>query len=144
MSHYLVDKIKDNLVKGIRNSPETMEFLTAQAREVFNDCKTLWIGQQSKEEAADRELWCEYHNEAHKKIEKYIANWIYDLAEHSYITADKLPSGILSSFESIILSAMEYVDRDIGYEITEYIMEIFYNEEEEGHATINLQGDNIP
>ena len=144
MSTYLVEKIKNNLVKGIRNSPETMEFLTAQAREVFNECKTLWIGQQSEEEAADRELWCEYHNEAHKKIEKYIANWIYDLAEHSYISADKLPSSILSSFEFILLETMEYVDRDIGYEITEYIMEVFYNEEEEGHAPINLQGDTIP
>jgi len=131
-------------VKGIRNSPETMEFLTAQAREVFNECKTLWIGQQTKEDAAEREFWCEYHNEAHKKIEKYIANWIYDLAEHSYISADKLPSSILSSFEFILLETMEYVDRDIGFEITEYIMEIFYNEEEEGHALINLQGDKLP
>src|SRR5690606_34472789 len=143
MSSYLVEKIQKNLVKGIRSSPETMEFLTAQAREVFNDCKTLWIGQQSKEEDKeedeDSDLWCDYHHTAQKKIEKFIANWIYDLAEHSYITADKLPSAILASFESLILSVMEYVDRDIGYEIAEYIMEKFYNEEKEGHAAINLQ-----
>lgn len=143
MSHYLVDKIQKNLVKNVRNCPETMEFLTAQARDVFNECKTLWIGQQTKEDAAEREFWCEYHNEAHKKIEKYVACWIYDLVEHSYISADKLPSSLISAFEFILLEVMEYVDRDFAFELTEYIMETFYNEEEESHALTNLQGEGV-
>ncbi len=144
MSDYLLETIKKNLVKAVRSSSETMEFLTAQSREVFNDCKANWIGKQTKEDSEDREIWCEYQNEAHKKIEKYIGKWIYDLAQNSYITNGKLPSSIMASFEFIIIELIEYLESDFSYEITDYIMEIFINEEEKEYELTHIQGEIIP
>ena len=144
MSRYLLESIKNNLVKSIKKSPETMDFLIKQSREAFDECKINWIVKQTKEEAENKELWCEYHYEAHKKIEKYIGRWICDLANHFYIEKGKFPDSIISNFEFIILEFIEYIEPYFSNEITVYLMEIFCNEEKEEYEANNLQGNKLP
>ena len=68
MSIYFQSSLTKNLVEGIVKSPETMAFLKEQAKIIYYEQRELWRGQQTKEDALDREIWCEYQNEATKKF----------------------------------------------------------------------------
>ena len=99
-------------LRGIKGNQETMEFLTKQAEEIFTDERQKWEDdQESDEDRLDPELWCEYCNDAEKKLEKYLYRWFDDIrwsiSLHAY--EEKFPCEIVSIFKNYIEEICERI-----------------------------------
>lgn len=116
--------------KGIKGSPETMEFLRAQALEIMQEARTKWEYSASEEDLKDPEAWWDYYHDASKKFEKYFARWFVDLKHNIPFIAfyEKMPHSICDMFENMIDEVIETVDLS---EIESEIMnEVIDNEHE--------------
>lgn len=138
MSSYLKKQVSGYLLKGIQNSPETMEFLRDQLKIIFNEQKEIWLRNQGNE-PIDKEFFCEYHNEADRKACKYLGKWLSDLSLQGSFKINGCPNSIINGFEYMIADCLEYVMDEVCESLCSLIMEEIINEEEKNYEAINLQ-----
>lgn len=137
------DIFAKQLLMGIKDSTETIDFLLAQCREIFEEERTKWRGNQTAEDLKDQDLWCEYHGEIEKKMMKYLWNWLYELVRTISIRNEHLPHSIGYAFESVLDNLVEDHSNKFIEELTNKLLSILIDEEKE-NGIINLQEQTIP
>lgn len=95
--------------KGIKNSPETMEFLRAQAIEMLDECRISWENSCPNEDLTDLDARWDYYHVASKKWDEYFFKWIMDTFNQlpHFNPQRKLPDSIAYMFYDIIEEVLE-------------------------------------
>ena len=137
MSSYLQDCLVKNMVIGIKNSKETMDFLREQIQIIYKEEKEKWFSDQ-KDEERNVEFFCEFYRPTEKKAEKYIDRWFTDLSRQGGFKINDCPHSIISSFDYMIDTCLDYIIKDLSCNIVEIIMEDLIYEEEKNYEAINL------
>lgn len=124
--------IEKIICQGIKNNPETMEFLRGEALAIFNISRLEWIAKQDSEEDLNNpDLWDEFVLQAKRKFEKYVFKWFGQLSDEISFTAlyKQIPYSIMSIFSSLIEEALSYaMFYEISIPLIEEIYERFRNE----------------
>lgn len=98
------------IADGIKNSPETMEFLRSQALEILQECRINWENSCPREDLQEIEACWDYYHVAQKKFDKYLYEWILEAYNQlPYFNSEKLPNSICAMFDNIICYALENV-----------------------------------
>ena len=121
------EKFDKFVINRIKESVETLEFLKGQALEIFEESREYWENKQNEEEKKDAEFWCEYLNVAKNKFEKYLPDWLENIAlEIPFCIAEQsIPSPLVSIFRDSIFALVYEMDYQ---EISDIILEeIFEN-----------------
>lgn len=137
------DDLAKHLIRGVFDSPETMNFLRQQCQEIFEEQKTIWQGKQTPEDLINKDFWGEYHVEADKKMMKYLWNWSYELVQTIRVRNEKMPHSIASAFENILDSLIEDHSEKFIEELASKLLNEIIDEEEKKNESINLQEHNV-
>ncbi len=137
MSSYLQDCLVKNMVNGIKNSKETMDFLREQIQVIYQEEKEKWFSEQKAEEI-EVEFFCEFYRPTERKAEKYIDKWFTDLSRQGGFQIKGCPNSIISSFDYMIDTCLDYIMKDLTYNIVEIIMEDLIYEEEKNYEATNI------
>jgi len=137
MSSFLRDTLSKHMAIGIQNSPETMSFIREQVNIIYQEERQKWFDSQPKEEI-DKEYFCEFYNPTEKKALKYLEKWLTDLSRQGGFKIHQCPNSIVSSFDYMIDSCLDYIMEYVTYKIIEPIMEDLIYEEEKNYEINNL------
>jgi hypothetical protein len=137
MDHKEFDKI---IYKAIKKSPETLDFLRGQAKEILDIEIREWKSKNSEEDYKDPLNWG-FYSPSVERFDKYLYKWFSDVRNHVRVMNSEddniLPDQIKMIFEHFIDVVTDYVH---FYDLSEELMIEAYEEIERNQKKDNTNG----
>lgn len=137
-------RIIEVIVRGIKRSPDTMNFLEKQIKEIFLEEKSKWVSNQDLYDLYNPDFHGEYFYEVEKKTKKYLANWFYDISSRGYFNISNCPNSIVDGVNYLIQDLFEYMEEGLCDELSKTFTEKLFREEEEAYKADCIQKGGIP
>lgn len=139
-------RVIEGIIRGIKRSPETMEFLSAEIKEIFLEEKSKWISQLSEEESKfiyHPDYHGEYYGGVDKKSEKYLQKWFTDLMSRGYFKIESCPNSIMDSINYFTEDLIDHLSEDLFYELSMVFTNKIYDEEDAIYESHRIPGERV-